>query len=143
MQSTAGNWIYLRPVEHTDLPSLHAWRSDLEHLHIWSNQRRLVTFEEFMEEMEATIRTSNVLTIVDMRSDRAIGVVQAYGMNAVDQYASILMYLEPRSWSRGYGVEAGILFTRYLFKNYGLRKIYAEVVSFNNALFRAFPRTMA
>lgn len=133
LQSLVGNWVYIRPVSRDDYPAIHEWRSDLRYLHLWQAQRRVLSFDEFIPEIESTIRTSILLTVVETSSNRPVGIVQAYNVNQVDRWAHLLMFLEPDSWSRGYALEAGILFTRYLFRNYGLRKLYAETVEYNEA----------
>lgn len=131
VHSAVGNWTYLRPVDRDDYPVLHAWRSDLDTLHLWSSIRRLVTLEEFVHEFEGMVRTTHTLMAVERQSEKAIGFVQAYGLDPIHRYALLLMFVEPAAWSRGYAIEVGLLFTRHLFYDFGLRKLYADIYEYN------------
>lgn len=139
-RSLTGDRVCLRPVERGDYALFHAWRSDLEHLHLWSAQRRIATFEELTQELEGVIRTMNTLSVAELETNAAVGFVQAFGMDIVDRYAHLRMYIEPSRQHLGYGLEAGLLFTRHMFYNYGLRKLYAEVFEHNSTTLKWLER---
>jgi RimJ/RimL family protein N-acetyltransferase len=127
-----GRWINLRPVSSADYRSFLSWRTDVNELHVWTATRRLPTVEEFQEEIEKLLRQSITLLVERREGREAIGFMQAYNLNAGEGWTFSLGYIQPR-YRRGHGAEAYAWFLDYLFGNFPLRKVYADVYEFNMA----------
>lgn len=54
-----GRLVKLRPVVRDDYPLIFTWRIDAYSMHLWSPQRRVPSFEEFIPEIEQMIRGRN------------------------------------------------------------------------------------
>lgn len=93
-------------------------------------------FDEFVQEMEAWFRDSIVMMIVDLHSDSPIGFARAYYLNLVDGWAYMQGFaVEPFRLRRQVG-EASILFSKYMFEHFPLRKICSEVFEYNDSVVR-------
>lgn len=138
VKSTKLSWenIVLRPIEYSDYEKIFQWHSDTENLHLWWTDRYVYSFEIFIEVFKRKV-ASNYLTafIITVRNEEKItdvGLVYAYNANIIDKYSYICVYLEPTHTNQHIGVKAGFIICRYLFKYFGLRKIYAEVFEYNS-----------
>ncbi|MCL4413488.1 MAG: GNAT family N-acetyltransferase [Actinobacteria bacterium] len=86
------------------------------------------------EEVFERLLWEGVLTqlVVERRaSGDPVGVVCAYGANLVSGTVKVGVALVPTATGRGLGIEAFILFVRYLFNNWRVRKLYLETPEFN------------
>jgi len=68
---------------------------------------------------------------VDLASGERFGFARAYNVNLVDGYAWVPAYTTPEYRMRRHGAESAILFSRYLFEQFPIRKICSEVFGFN------------
>lgn len=68
------------------------------------------------------------MVIRDLRSGRAVGMVENHGLPA--GIAVYLIYLDPELGRPGFGLEATALYVSHLF-DHGARLVTAEVLSFN------------
>ena len=62
---------------------------------------------------------------------RLLGLVVAYGANLRNGHAHIAIALDPGCWSQGWPLEGLALFVDYVFRQWNVRKLYAEVAGFN------------
>jgi hypothetical protein len=73
--------------------------------------------------------------IEERRSGRQVGLVRAYGGNAVHGYAYVTVILLPEYRMKAWPLEGGLLFANYLFMKYNLRNLYAEAAAHHFAQF--------
>jgi RimJ/RimL family protein N-acetyltransferase len=66
-----------------------------------------------------------------LREDEPIGTIFDYGLKKAEGYTFFAIFLIREVESKGYGTEAVVLFLHYLFINYNLYKVYAEVYEYN------------
>lgn len=123
----------LVPVSRQNLPQLYQWVTNIETTMLWINRRDILTYEQYVEEMEWKIK-HQVFTqlVITRRNDpAAVGTIYAYDTNFTDGYTFITVYLMPTCTRIGFGTEASQLFIDYLFAYLPLRKIYTEVFAYN------------
>ena len=130
-----GRWVYLRPYHDSDFPYFYSWRMDVREHGIW-NSKVAGTKEEYAEEIARMCARSIVLSVIDRTSAEPIGLAQAYDFSLEHGWTSCLGYIEPGYRVRAHGAEAAMLFAEYLFNSYPIRKLYADVLEFNETVLR-------
>jgi RimJ/RimL family protein N-acetyltransferase len=123
--------ILLRPIIESDYQSLYIWRNDTSSLFLWSQQRRLVSYSEFMR----TVQQSDIdvwLMIINKISSAPVGFVYSFDAKPWDGHAFLAMYIDLSARGKRIGYEAGALFANYLFDYFPYEKLYADVFEFNS-----------
>jgi RimJ/RimL family protein N-acetyltransferase len=133
----SGRWAELRAPRQGDLECIYRWRSDAESLYLWSALRKIPSYEEFLEEFSQLVRTTNYFVIESKALNCPIGFVYGYNASPVDGFAFIAQFTEPRFRRKRVAVEATLLFIRYMFTYFNLRKLYADVYEFNELAYRS------
>jgi len=67
---------------------------------------------------------------------RPIGTIWSYNLNLVDGHVFVSVFIESNYTGKGYGLDMFVLFVRYLFQAYPIRKVYCEVYEYNQHLTR-------
>jgi RimJ/RimL family protein N-acetyltransferase len=94
-------------------------------------RRRVATFEEFVRELEGMLQSGAILLLIRRaKTGDPIGFALGYNINQWDGSMGVTMYLEERFQKRGYGGEAALLWTDFLFRTFPLRRITAEIYEF-------------
>lgn len=123
--------IVLREVTEGDLAVLHKWRNDPRFQKFCSGRTNTVTLEEFRREIIQDFKSGRSIQFLILREDKPIGTIFDYGLSNRDGYTFFTTFLIPEVESKGYGAEAVHLFLHYIFVNYNLYKVYAEVYEYN------------
>lgn len=123
--------IRLSPVQEADYLVLYDWLSDLSELHLWTDVRKLMSREEFIADIKQRMQNSLIMVVRDGASQAPMGVLQLFEVALREGTASFLIYMDKRWRSLGYGFLATAEFLSYVFTNYPLRKVYADVYGFN------------
>lgn len=129
--SLEGRWIALRPLLRSDYMLLYNWAADLRSLHLWCTDRRIPPFEEFCARVDRMLHESQSFLVLDRRSGNAVGFGQAYDINLAEGWGTILVYAVAEYRCQPHPAEAGLLLVDSLFKNFPLRKLYADVFEYN------------
>ncbi len=129
--SAVGRWVILRPVLPPDYPVLYTWAADLRQLYLWSYDRRVPPYQEFVARLERTLHETQSYVIAERHSEAPIGFCQAYDMNLAEGWASFLLHVAPEFRRRPHPAEAGLILLDLLFKYFPLRKVYADVFEYN------------
>jgi RimJ/RimL family protein N-acetyltransferase len=129
-----GEQVSLRPLTEVDMPILYQWRNDPEYLFLWSVPRRLISYSEYVTNLNRSLQsTIDVwLMIVHTESNKPIGFVYSYDTNSWDGFTFLTMFLVSTSRGKQMGRDAGLMFVNYLMDYLPLRKIYADVFEFNS-----------
>jgi len=136
-----GRWITLRPVERADFRTFFTWQSDITESHLWTTQgRRIVTFEQFVPEFERRLRDSIVLLADDLRTEQPVGFTRAYNINFVDGTVYGQTFVAREYRRRPHVWELAALFAEYVFKQFPMRKLYAEAPAHNEYALRLYAR---
>jgi RimJ/RimL family protein N-acetyltransferase len=122
-----GNTLYLRhPTRNDALGSWHEWLSDEETTR-WLNMRHWPNSIEkqikFFESLEADAGRL-VLSIVDIESDKHIGVCSLSHINWVHRYCEIAIIIGDKSFRKGsHNLEAMNLLLRVAFRRLNMRNV--------------------
>jgi RimJ/RimL family protein N-acetyltransferase len=131
MLSAVGRWVSLRPILPQDYNVLYSWAADLRSLYLWSSNRRVPPYQEFVARLESTLRDTQSYLILERAADRPIGFCQAYDMNLIEGWTSFLFFIIEDYRKGPHAAEAGLIAFDLLFKYFPLRKIYADVFEYN------------
>lgn len=128
-----GRHVRLRPVQETDARTLYSWVSNPLEMYLWRGRRELVPFEIFRDELQKNLLNDLVhLLAVDLHTDQPLGWIFAYGYAIWEQRCFLVIYVVPEARRFGAAAEAGMLFLDYVFSYFPVRKVAAEVFSFNH-----------
>lgn len=107
-------------------------------MHLWWTDRDIMPFEEFVEDLQRRLRRfiQSIFLIETLDAAEPVGLIYTYNANLIDRYAYLCVYLAPEYARRGFGPEASRLFGSYLFQYYGFRKLYAEIIAYNQGSLR-------
>jgi RimJ/RimL family protein N-acetyltransferase len=137
LRTISGRYVALRPINRPDFPKLYEWRSDLAALPSWTTLfRRVVRFEEFVQETDAWLRDAIAMMATDIETGQAVGFARAYHLNLVDGWVYVQGFADQAYRMRRHVAEATALFGAYLFNQFPLRKICSEVFEFNEQAVR-------
>lgn len=133
MKDIGNERVVLQPIRQDDLQLLHRWRNDEDYCRLCSIRRSEIDYSKFVLELERDFKNDRHEQFLIFEKDRqeAIGTIFSYNLNRTDGYAFITLYLEKPYRGRGRGIEAAIIFCKYLFQKFGLYKIYFETYSYN------------
>ena len=112
-------------------PTEFRQRADAPELHRLSSSKRIPTYEEFVSEMDRTLRQAITLMVLNKADNEPIGFVQAYNLNLEAGWCFTMMYADRQYRQSSQRVEAHVAFLDFLFRSLPLRKVYHEVHEFN------------
>ncbi len=127
--SLEGRRVRLRPFQEGDFPLLAQWRNDLSDLVVYSELRFLVPEHEFIEQLR-NYKKHDVaphLSIEEKSSHQLIGHINMYSYNKDDNHAFLGIYICPAKRSLSFGLEAFVLFVKYIFVCFSLNKLYFQI----------------
>lgn len=125
--------IRLRPYSEDDRERLYGWHTELDHSHLWTQDREILPFDRFTARFERRMknRIDLFFMIEQLSHQKPVGFVYNYGSDSVDRVTYLTLFIDQRYKVRGYGVDASFLFLNYLFADLAFRKVYSEVYGFN------------
>jgi RimJ/RimL family protein N-acetyltransferase len=131
--SFEGRRVRLRPLREVDLPTLAKWRNDISDLVRYSDVRFVVPEHVFIEQVRNREKhdVAPFLLIEEKSSQQLIGHVNMYDYNRDDNHAFLGIYICPAKRSLYFGLEAFIIFVKYLFACFSLNKLYLDVFEYN------------
>ena len=132
----------LRPVGKDNYPLLYQWwHLEFEQIHLWWDERKVLTYEEFVEDFDRRLRyfffTFFVIYYYGDGAEVPVGFTYTSRYSAVDRYLYGTMYLSRKYTGRGLGVESGLAHLRYLVSMFNIRKIYTEIYAYNSPSLKA------
>ena len=127
--STLTSHLRLRPVEPGDYGLLNATALSPGYLHTWRYRGSTPSPDDFVRSL-----WSGVLCqfIAERRRDRSpVGLLSAYNVNHRHRWCYVAFMAFPEFRGTGLLFEGVGAFIDYLFRTWDLRKLYAEVLSWN------------
>jgi len=132
-----GASLELHEFQEEHLPILLLWRNSDDFMELCSTRRNHVSPEEFSAELNSDLKRDRHLQFMIVRKNECIGTIYSYNLNRTDGHVFVTTYVAKVWRDKGYGAESVITFLEYLFREYGLHKVYAEVYSYNLESLRA------
>ena len=143
MNNLKGRRVVLRPINDDDYSLVYKWwHLDFEQVYLWWDERRLFTYEEFVEDIHKRLRYFFFTFFIicyfsDNEGEIPVGFTYTSRYNAVDRYLYGTIYLSKEYTSMGLGTEAGLIHLRYLASTFNIRKVYVEIYSYNTPSLKA------
>jgi RimJ/RimL family protein N-acetyltransferase/acyl carrier protein len=132
--SLTGSLVVLRPPQPAHYAQLYDIATANEIAWRWRYSGAIPTYDEFLRTFSAGVLTQ--LVVCRRREQQqASGVVAAYNANLLNRTAYLAATVAPNLVTTGAGVEAVVLFLRYLFRTWDFEKVYMEVPEYNLAQF--------
>ncbi len=129
-----GNKVVLRPVLEEDLHLFQKWMNDPE-VSQYLRQILPASLEDERAWMTRVSKSTNenvTLAIVDAKTNELIGSMGIHGINHIDGTATTGSLIgNKKYWGKGYGSEAKMLLLEFAFNELNLRKIYSDVIAYN------------
>ncbi len=137
-----GTRIYLRPLEHADVPQVTQWINDPEITRTLLMYRPMSSHDE--EAWIASLGSSTddiVLGVALQDGDTLIGTVGLHRIDWKNRHASFgILIGEKSEWGKGYGTEATGLMTAYAFDTLNLNRVWLHVYEHNDRGRRAYEK---
>lgn len=129
------NRIALRPVQKADLPIMYQWRNSDTYRGYFQARRNVVTQEEFENEYKRDVERSRHAQFVvwSKRLNMQIGLVYSFSYSQSESHVMMGTFVTEDARNKGYGAEASVLFIKYIFDNFPIRKISVDIYEYNNA----------
>lgn len=125
------NSTQLRPISKADFNFIYDCQTDLRNLHLWWEERDLLGYEAFVEDFQKRLRKNIHTFCIIEHEGEEIGFIYNYNTDFVDKYTYLCIYLKPEATAKGLGKSAAYDFLKFLYTQYGFRKIYAEIKEYN------------
>lgn len=126
----------LRCVNDHDIPYLARLYRDLDERELWTSRNSMPTDstfrEQFYHDLQGYYHTAFVICVKD-KPDIPVGFFYTYQYSPSDGTLFTTIVLDRSNRLNGVAAEAGMLAYRYLFNNFPLRKIYADIFDFNQS----------
>jgi RimJ/RimL family protein N-acetyltransferase len=139
----AGKKCYLSPCLTEDAEYWAEWLNDLEVTIPLGDEAYTPTSVEREQEAIGEILEDNshVFSIVDLRTDQAIGRCMFFNVDAINRTAMLGIVIgEKALWDQGYGQEAARLLLDYGFNLLNLNSVMLGTFSFNERAIRCYEK---
>lgn len=127
-----GEKLYLSPVDKNDFELFTNWINDMEVSLGTLQSEKIIGLDEEKEILERLSRGGMTFTIVDMKTNKAIGYTGFPQYDYVNRNASVAITIGDKSyWRKGYGQEALKLLIDYGFSILNFHNINLTVFEYN------------
>jgi RimJ/RimL family protein N-acetyltransferase len=138
----AGERIFLRALERSDIPRMHAWMNDPE-----VTDYLLVAYplsidqETSWYERQQTDERNKVFGIVERETGRHIGNAGLHDIDWIVRKAEAGIVIgEKDCWGKGYGTDAMRALLSFAFNTLNLTRVYLSVFSYNERAVRSYEK---
>lgn len=136
--------IRLRPLEPEDLDLLYEWENDTS---FWEVSSGLSPFSRFAirqyieEARQDVLQTKQLRLMIELKQSlRAVGMIDLYDLDILNQHAGIGILIDRDFQQQGLGYQSLHLIAQYAFTVLHLRQLYAYVASDNSASKKLFTK---
>ena len=131
--SLIGDKIYLRAATANDMTNIQQWSLLSEPQSLGCHVSRLITPDQAAERFSEsnTRQDSQDFAVVRKEDNILIGKASFFNLNQLNRSTELGLIVDPDEQKKGYGKAAMHLMCRYLFKQCGLNKVYAQTAEFN------------
>ena len=142
-QKLAGIKCYLSPCDINDADQWVRWLNDLEiAIPLGDEAYEMITLMNQEKAIkEIAVDGNKVFSIVDIKTNEAIGRCLLFFINPVDRRAMMGIFIgEKQFWNQGYGTEATQLLLDYAFNLLNLNRVELGVLAFNQRGINAYKK---
>jgi ribosomal-protein-alanine N-acetyltransferase len=137
--------IYLREVRHTDWKDVHAYASQEQvcRYQPWgpnTTDESLSFVDQILQDAQKVPRTQYAHAIVEVGTDRLIGMVELNIRNHTHRSGEIGYVLHPDVWGKGIATEAAESLLKFGFEELLLHRIYATCDPRNNGSYKVLTK---
>jgi RimJ/RimL family protein N-acetyltransferase len=133
MNALTSSRLFLRPISDSDNATLYRWRNEETFLRMFASKRAVVSESQFVEEQKRAFQSDRHIQylIVLHQGHVVVGTLFTFSLNLTDGYVFLNTYIDERFRNRGYGPEASVLVSCYMFDFFPIHKVYYEAFSYN------------
>ncbi len=138
-----GKKCYLSPISEDDAKNWACWLNDMEVALPLGDEAFQVLGKQKLGDMVKTSQSGmeTVFTIVDTKTDKAIGRVMLFGIHDIYESCKLgLVIGEKEYWSMGYGVEAIKLVLDYAFNLLNLHHVSLSLFEYNQRAYHCYKK---
>ncbi len=131
--SFIGKEVYLRPTTPEDIANTYHWTLQSEPQTLSGRPLPLRTAAQAAEafkKKESSIDNQHFM-IVRIDDNMPVGRISFFNYNPLNRSAELGVIVDPDERRNGHAAEGLKLLIKYLFRNRGLNKVYAETAAFN------------
>lgn len=125
------NSLKLIQIERTHLPILFNWRNESSFINNCTGRNKINDIEKFDKELKSDFQKDRHLQYLILLKERPIGTIYSYSFNDIDKTLFISVYIEPEFANYSYGIRAFTMFSKYLFNEFKIYKIYFDIYEYN------------
>lgn len=127
--------IHLKKITEEDLPQLYYWRNQKEIRKVMMNSD-VITWDQHSSWYRTYVDNQNSITKIFYFDNIPYGVLNVYDIDTQNQRCQWGFYIGNLSAPRGIGSILGYASLQYIFDALDVRKVFAEVISFNEKSIR-------
>lgn len=124
----------LHELSESTISQLYKWLNDSSFLQFLTARPKLNSLENFKSELRHDFGIDRHLQYIIYYHNNPIGTTFSYSYNKIDKYCFISIFTDHAFRNTGTGMKAAIIFSRLLFDQFNLYKIYFDIYEFNNQL---------
>ncbi len=117
------------------IKSIYKWHSDLDDIYLFNFlDCKQMTLESFTEKIKRLADSYLAFFMIyDKETNEIIGCIGAYEYSIIHNTARVMIFIDKkyRNDMISASTEAGIIFFNYLFQYFPLRKLCANIISYN------------
>ncbi len=128
-----GDKVFLRAAVPDDIIDAHYWLTQSDPDSIFPFISRPVSPSEAAETFRKQEKSEMDMTLMVIKKadEEPVGVISTMNFNALNRSTEINVLIDPEKRRKGLGRDALKIFSKYLFMQRGLNRIYAQVAGFN------------
>ena len=126
-----GKLVKLIPMEKKYLITLFNWENDISIKYLINENSKILTQKEFKKKFFEKTNNNIFLLIMALKNNEIIGFINGIGYNKIDRYIYTNGFIKDINENKEMFNESALLFYKYIFDNFNVRKIYSELYSYN------------
>jgi RimJ/RimL family protein N-acetyltransferase len=132
--------LILLSLSNDDLSQLFEWRNSPSFLNFLTARPKSESLEDFKLEIKRDFSIDRHLQYAISYRDMLIGTIYSYSYNRLDKYCFISVFVKDDFRNFGFGVKAVAIFSKFLFEQFNLFKIYFDIYDLNYQLISALKK---
>ncbi len=123
-------------VDNKIIDTLYEYYLDYETRKFFTSEMNVVSKKVFIEEFrkKLTYKYHEFMLIKNLKDDKIIGFIYSFRYKPNDGTLYTTVYISKDYRNKIYGVKAGLIFYKFLFEKYTIRKIYCCIYSYNDTM---------